>query len=56
MTEPPVPTDETPSNRPGDPAPSVEAYEADGGVVLYDAENPLAWLKGNNATTVERHR
>jgi hypothetical protein len=28
---------------------SVEAYDTDDGVVLYDAENPLAWLKGTNA-------
>ncbi|AAG19048.1 MULTISPECIES: hypothetical protein [Halobacterium] len=32
-----------------DPRDSVEAYDADEGVVLYDAENPLAWLKGTHA-------
>lgn len=24
---------------------TVEAYEADGSVVLYDAEQPLAWIE-----------
>jgi hypothetical protein len=31
---------------------SVEVYEADGGTVLYDAENPLAWLKSSRALTL----
>jgi hypothetical protein len=32
---------------PADPAgvETIEAYETDGGVVLYDAENPLAWVE-----------
>lgn len=29
---------------------TTEAYETDDGVVLYDAENPLAWIQ--SATTV----
>lgn len=36
------------SSRP-EPSPdgveSIETYETDGGVVLYDAENPLAWVE-----------
>lgn len=24
---------------------TVESYEVDGGVVFYDAENPLAWVE-----------
>lgn len=34
----------------GDGAASVEAYRTDGGVVFFDAENPLAWLEA--ASTV----
>ena len=30
-----------------DPAGEVETYEVDGGVVFFDAENPLAWLEAN---------
>ncbi|WP_255475209.1 hypothetical protein [Halapricum sp. CBA1109] len=30
---------------------TVECYESDDGVVLYDAENPLAWIEAD--TTVE---
>lgn len=58
MTDLPVPDDGTPDGPPGgeDPAPSVEAYEAEDGVVLYDARNPLAWLEGNNATSIEGRR
>ncbi|WP_201740092.1 DUF7331 family protein [Salinigranum halophilum] len=33
-----------------DPAVDVETYEVDGGVVFFDAENPLAWVEA--ATTV----
>lgn len=28
---------------------AVEAYESDGTVVLFDAENPLAWLEAGSA-------
>ncbi|MFC7045125.1 hypothetical protein ACFQH6_06570 [Halobacteriaceae archaeon GCM10025711] len=28
---------------------SIEAYETDDGVVFYDAQNPLAWLKATHA-------
>lgn len=34
---------------------ATDAYEAeDGGVVLYDIENPLAWVEADLAVTVER--
>lgn len=32
---------------------TVEAYETEDGVVLYDAQNPLAWLSADNAVTLE---
>lgn len=28
---------------------TIEAYETDDGVVLYDAENPLAWVQATDA-------
>ncbi|MFC6787645.1 hypothetical protein ACFQFH_17830 [Halobaculum halobium] len=31
---------------------TVEAYEDDGRTVLYDAENPLAWMEANTAVTL----
>jgi hypothetical protein len=37
-------------------AETVEAYEDDGGVVLYDAENPLAWLQASVSATLEEVR
>lgn len=27
----------------------IEAYETEDGVVFYDAQNPLAWMKATNA-------
>ncbi|PSQ28118.1 hypothetical protein BRD03_04500 [Halobacteriales archaeon QS_9_68_17] len=35
---------------------SVEAYETEEGVVFYDAENPLAWLRSVERLTVPRQR
>lgn len=35
-----------------DPTESIEAYETDEGVVLYDADNPLAWVKSTNAVAI----
>jgi len=32
---------------------TVEAYEDDDSVVLYDAENPLAWVQSTAAVTIE---
>ncbi len=34
---------------------SVESYRTEDGVVLYDAENPLAWLKATCAVSVDDH-
>ena len=31
---------------------TVESYEVDGGVVFYDAENPLAWVETSQAVTL----
>jgi len=32
---------------------TVESYEVDGGVVLFDAENPLAWVETTEAVSVQ---
>lgn len=32
---------------------AVEAYETDGNVVLFDAENPLAWLEAGSAVSLQ---
>lgn len=34
---------------------TVEAYEVDDGVVLYDAENPLAWVQTSRAVRLDDH-
>jgi hypothetical protein len=42
---------EAASERPGpaeDGFETVESYEVDGGVVLYDAEAPLAWIRSDS--------
>ena len=31
---------------------TIEAYEVENGVVLYDAENPLAWVQSTDAITL----
>jgi hypothetical protein len=31
---------------------TVEAYEADGSVVLYDAEQPLAWIEASTSVAL----
>jgi non-homologous end joining protein Ku len=38
--------------RPVDGSETVEAYEEDGAVVLYDAENPLAWIETSRAVRI----
>lgn len=42
--------DSTDAERPesSDGAASVESYRTDGGVVFFDAENPLAWLEATS--------
>jgi len=32
---------------------TVEAYETDEGVVLYDAQNPLAWMQADDAVSLQ---
>lgn len=32
---------------------ATEAYETESGVVLYDAENPLAWIQADNARVLQ---
>jgi hypothetical protein len=32
---------------------TVESYEVDDGVVLYDAENPLAWVEATTAVRLD---
>ncbi|WP_327052436.1 DUF7331 family protein [Halomicrococcus gelatinilyticus] len=38
-----------------EPASSVETYETEDGVVFYDAENPLGWLKASATVTLKEH-
>jgi hypothetical protein len=33
---------------------TTESYEDDGAVVLYDAENPLAWVEADDAVSLSR--
>lgn len=35
---------------------TVESYEVDGGVVLYDAENPLAWVRTDAPIPLDQRR
>jgi hypothetical protein len=42
----------TPDEREG--IASTEAYEQDDLVVLYDAENPLAWVEADTAVRIQR--
>lgn len=58
MTEDATADDGDPPELPAgeDPLDTIERYEADGGLVLYDAENPLAWMKGSNAVDLEERR
>jgi hypothetical protein len=35
---------------------TVEAYEADGSVVLYDAEHPLAWIEASTSVALSDAR
>ncbi|USZ69640.1 hypothetical protein NGM10_03805 [Halorussus salilacus] len=32
---------------------TVEAYDTDDGVVFYDSQNPLAWLKAGSTLTLD---
>ena len=35
---------------------TIESYETEMGVVLYDAENPLAWVEATTHMPVKDHR
>ena len=39
-------------DRPSDPVASVEAYRDDDKMVLYDADNPLAWVEATVSVPV----
>ncbi|GAA0199153.1 hypothetical protein ACFFQF_15830 [Haladaptatus pallidirubidus] len=45
---------ETELPAPEEPMSSIEAYETEDGVVFYDAENPLGWLKSSSAVTLKK--
>lgn len=40
------------NDRPDEAVETVEAYEDDGQVVLYDAANPLAWVEASLAVSL----
>lgn len=40
---------------PVDGSETVEAYEDDGATVLYDAENPLAWIEATRTVRIEEY-
>lgn len=44
-----------PDHGPGDDVdePTVESYETDGGVVFYDADNPLAWVEASRPVRLD---
>ena len=43
---------ELPESEDSDSIDAVESYETEDGIVFYDAQNPLAWLKANRAFTL----
>lgn len=45
-----------PPNAPGDEGATIEAYETDDGVVLYDADNPLAWVQSTAPVSLDERR
>jgi galactose mutarotase-like enzyme len=50
--------DTTPSDVASEPSSeqTVEFYETEEGVVLYDSENPLGWIQSRTALAVESMR
>jgi hypothetical protein len=44
--------DSATERRQSDGIDTVEAYEVDDGTVLYDAENPLAWVESSAAVPI----
>lgn len=45
--------DERPEPDVADGVASTEAYEAEEGVVFYDADNPLAWIQAEEAVDLD---
>jgi hypothetical protein len=59
MTDHPADADGLEAQRREPTAPgaeTVEAYDVDDGVVLYDAQNPLAWVEASTAVTLSEAR
>lgn len=48
VSDPSIPADEVVG--------SIEAYRTDDGVVVYDAEAPLAWIQSTRAHRIEAMR
>ena len=44
-----------PVDKEGDQAtvPRIEAYQTDGGTVIFDGENPLAWVYSNEPVPIK---
>jgi len=45
-------TERSPPTEPSG-ADTIEAYETEDGVVLYDAENPLAWIQADAVVSID---
>lgn len=48
------PDDERPNYEP-EGVGSIEAYEEEDAIVLYDARNPLAWVEATEAVTLREY-
>jgi hypothetical protein len=51
-----VPSEGQTLPEPSETAATVEFYETDDGTVLYDAENPLAWVFSDDAIDLSAYR
>ncbi|QGN06873.1 hypothetical protein Hrd1104_05905 [Halorhabdus sp. CBA1104] len=51
-----VPSGEHQLPEPSETAPIVEFYETDDETVLYDADNPLAWVCSDDAIELSAYR
>lgn len=50
-------TDQAPAlPEPSETAESIEFYETGDGTVLYDAENPMAWIYSDGSVRLPEHR
>jgi hypothetical protein len=50
------PTADLPAVASDDHVAGVGSYETDGGTVLYDADNPLAWIQSSATLAIARMR